>query len=248
MATPSRLARAPIHEAVVDLRIVRNPAIDAHMLEPVTRELRSRYPQVQARHSMHAQVTARGGRPEVQAEDRGFHGLFLENENRTRVLQLRVDGFTLSQLGEYTTADELFAEALPMWALYAHAVNVNTVARVALRYINKLALPYRPGEEFSRFLTAAPPMPPEAPQEVAEFLTRSVVPIETPSESVAIVTQRLELYAASPAPFTLDIDVFKSGEFSIAQEGLMLLLQELRRVKNQLFFAFLTDEALEPCR
>jgi uncharacterized protein (TIGR04255 family) len=89
-------------------------------------------------------------------------------------------------------------------------------------------------------------MPDEAPQQVAEFQTRVVVHVDTPIEATAIIAQRLEHVTEPSTPFTLDIDVFKNGEFGVGSDVLNPLLQHLREIKNHLFFAFLTDEALEP--
>lgn len=248
MATPGRLTNPPIKEALVDLRIAKTSAIDADLLKPLQQELRSRYPKAEPRHRMEARFETKAGKPDVQAREVGFHGLFLQNENNSRIVQFRIDGFTLSQLADYTTADDLFAEALNVWQLYADLVRPTATIRVALRYINMLLLPFRHGDDFRRFLTAAATMPTEAPQQVADFLTRVVAPVDTPTEATAIITQRLKHATDPSTPFTLDIDVFKEGDFGVGADTLQPLLQYLREIKNRLFFAFLTDEALEPYR
>ena len=147
----------------------------------------------------------------------------------------------------YTTADDLFREALGLWQGYASVVHATTTIRVALRYINRLLLPFRDGDSFERFLTAPATMPPGAPQLVAEFLTRQVAYVDSIA-STAIVTQRLEHSTEQATPFTLDIDVFKEQAFNVDAGTLEPFLQRLREVKNTLFFSFLKDEALEPYR
>jgi uncharacterized protein (TIGR04255 family) len=249
MATPGRLANPPIREALVDLRIAGATTIDATVLEPLREGFRSRYPKAEPWHQMPASFSAEPGKaPSIETGQPRFHGLFLKSEDDSRLVQFRTDGFTLNQVAGYTSADDLFSEALPLWQAYASAVRATATVRVALRYINRLLLPFRHGDDFARFLTAPATMPAEAPQQVAEFQTRAVAQVDTPIEAAAIITQRLEHATGESTPFTLDIDVFKNGDFSVEPRSLEPILQHLREIKNRLFFAFLMDEALEQYR
>ena len=249
MATPGRLSSPPIQEALVDIRIASATPIDAGILEPLKQNLASRFPKSQPRHRVEAtfEAKAAGQLPDIQARDVGFHGLFLKDEADSRLVQFRVDGFTLNQVKGYTSADDLFAEALDLWQAYVNVVHPTAATRVALRYINRLLLPFSDGDRFGRFLTAPATMPPEAPQQVADFLVRTVVYVPE-IEGTAIVTQRLENAVGSANPFLFDIDVFREAAFGTASGDLEPFLQRLREVKNTLFFSFLTDEALEPHR
>jgi uncharacterized protein (TIGR04255 family) len=111
-----------------------------------------------------------------------------------------------------------------------------------MRYINAFSLPYREGDDFARFLTAAPIMPPGAPQPISSFLSRTVA---HEGHDVVITTQRLEHGRGDkPAAVTLDIDVFARGNIEPDSHQLVETLQRLRVLKNRIFFALLTDEAL----
>lgn len=249
MATPGHLRNAPIQEVLVDLRIANTTAIDRRVLEPLHDRFRAQYPNSEPVNRFEARIQPQqGSAPAVESRDIGFHGLFLRNEPCTRVVQFRTDGFTLNQLGGYTTADDLFAEASPLWEAYADVVRPARVIRLAVRYINRLALPFRDGDPFERFLAAPVTMPPSAPQQVANFLTRAVVVVTEPVEVVGVVTQKLEHALEQATPFVLDIDVYKEEELSIHWADLEPVLRQFRIVKNSLFFAFLTDAALEPYR
>jgi uncharacterized protein (TIGR04255 family) len=249
MTTPGRLSNPPIQEALVDLRIASATSINAPVLEPLKMQFASRFPKSRPLHRLEARIEARaaGQPPNVQARDVGFHGLFLKDEAESRMVQFRIDGFTLNHLTGYTSADDLFAEALNLWQAYVNVVRPTAVIRVALRYINRLLLPFRDGDPFDRFLAAPANMPPNAPQQVADFLIRTVASVPE-IDGTAIVTQRLEHATQPTTPFLLDIDVFKEHAFGTASEELEPFLQRLRVVKNTLFFSFLTDEALEPYR
>jgi uncharacterized protein (TIGR04255 family) len=249
MARPGRLARPPIHEALVDLRIAGADGIDDALLKPLKHEFSTQYPKADIRRRFEARVQPRtDSQPDVQARDAGFHGLFLATADDSKIVQFRVDGFTLNQLRGYTSADDLFAEAIRLWRSYANVVHPVAIVRVALRYINRLLLGFSHGDSFERFLTAAPSMPDDAPQQVAEFLTRVTAYVDDPIEGTAIVTQRLEHATDQSTPYTLDTDVFREGEFGTDADTLARFLEELRQIKNRLFFSFMTDQALEPYR
>jgi uncharacterized protein (TIGR04255 family) len=198
---------------------------------------------MEARHEMRAELRVQDGGTVVPlAEDLGFYGLIFKTDDQRRIAQFRRDGFTLNQLAPYTNAEALIAEAMRLWALYRAAVEPSAIVRVAFRYINSLSLPYAQGDDFRRFLTAPPDMPDDAPQSVSSFLNRVVA---HDGEDTVILTQRLESAPARSDPVTLDIDVFRSGEFSPDGVELVAVLQRLRELKNRVFFASLTEEAVE---
>src|SRR5438105_13252729 len=125
MATPGHLSTPPIVEALVDIRIASPISIDSRVLEPLKQQFISRFSKSVPRHKLEASIKARGpGQPpEVEARDVGFHGLFLQDEAESRVVQFRIDGFTLNQLKGYSSADDLFAEALNFRDAYANVVH-----------------------------------------------------------------------------------------------------------------------------
>src|SRR5712691_11459143 len=243
MAVPRPLRRPPITEALIDLRIASDPAITRERLEAVGADIRSDYPRMEARHEMRAELRVQeGGTVVPSAEDLGFYGLIFKTDDQRRIAQFRRDGFTLNQLAPYTNAEILITEAMRLWALYRAAVEPSAIVRVAFRHINNLPLPYAQGDDFRRFLTAPPDVPDEAPQSVSSFLSRIVA---HDGEDTVILTQKLESTPGRSDPVTLDIDVFRIGEFSPDGEDLAAVLQRLRELKNRVFFASLTEEAVE---
>jgi uncharacterized protein (TIGR04255 family) len=250
MARPGRLTNPPITEALVDFRTERGRPLQSEELAPLSPEIRDRFPKIETRNKYQARLAPRLGQPpDAHTEDLGFYGLFLRSEDQTRVAQFRVDGFTFSNLGRYTTADDLFVEAFDLWERFMALAPADGVSRVALRYVNRLALAFRGGDDLSRFLRGVFDVPPEVPQGVKEFTSRIVLPVAADESIEAIVIQRLRpAVEEADSPYILDVDVFRRGEFSIAATDLAPLLHELREIKNEMFFAFITDEALERYR
>jgi uncharacterized protein (TIGR04255 family) len=223
--------------------------VEPERLNALASKLHSRYPVRETRRQFKTHVRA-GPKslPDATTEDLGFHAIVLKDakQNESRVIQLRIDGFTLSQLSGYTTADDLFKEAFDIWPQYAEAVKASSIARAALRYINDLALPLTAEDDLGRFLVAPIPVPSNSVEKPSSFLTRAVIPLG--ENYSAIVIQRFQRGEGTQSQFTLDIDVYRIGEFSTGVEAVEPLLQELRSTKNRLFFSFLTDAALEAYR
>ncbi|MGE3512184.1 MAG: TIGR04255 family protein [Vicinamibacterales bacterium] len=243
MAHLRRLSRAPIVEALVDFRVAANPKLTREQFEPIKAALKSRYPKAEEQRRFEGQFAFDSGRVDAKSRDLGFWGIFLRSEDNEWLSQFRTDGFTVNRLGRYEGADQLFSEARSLWALYVEHLRPEQVTRVALRYINRPGFPWRLGDEFSRFLTAAPIVPPEAPQSTSAFLTK-VVTHDEGSGATAVVTQRVDTEPKGPAT-VIDVDVFRESEFGTGMDLLEPELQRLRDLKNRIFFSLLTDAAIK---
>src|SRR5436190_21056320 len=85
-------------------------------------------------------------------------GLLFYSEDEKAVVQFRLDGFTFNKLQPYSSWEEIFPETWRLWALYQSAIGNVQITRLAVRYINRLALP---SGDFGRYLTALPQLPAE---------------------------------------------------------------------------------------
>ena len=168
----------------------------------------------------------------------------MRSDDGHAVVQFRPDGFTFNNLNSYMGGDRLIVEALGLWDVFVAHTKPVAVSRVGLRFTNQLKLPFQVGDEFSRFLTAAPPTPEGAPQQVSEFLSRVVA--SEPGEFLAtvIMTQQLTLPEPNAALIVLDVDVFREDDFPPDSRSLRAVVDDLRRAKNRAFFSLLTDEAV----
>lgn len=243
MATPRTLTSPPISEALLDLRAAVSTPAEA--FEALSLALRNEYPKSEIRRGLRTELRIEDGKliPPT-TEDLGFRGVWLHNEDGTAIVQFRPDGFTFNNLRSYMGGDRLITEALRLWSKFAEQMQPPGVTRIALRYVNELKLPFQLGDDFSRFLTAAPPTPEGAPQLVSEFLTR-VVAHDQDLGATVITTQRLTTPAPNNSPLVLiDVDTFRPGEFSTNAHDLRPILNELRILKNRAFSALLSDEAI----
>jgi uncharacterized protein (TIGR04255 family) len=173
-------------------------------------------------------------------------GFRLEGSEGSRVIQVRLEGFTFSAVRSYTSWAEFSAEAKEYFDVFREKVGATTVGRTAVRYINLIELPLAE-VSFDDYLTSAPKIPSELPQGLSRFLQRVVIPFPV-DRCVAIVTQALEPPSPSGIPVVLDIDVFSEENLQADSAQLWSVLGKLRDVKNRIFFASVTDLALKNCR
>lgn len=245
MPTARALAKPPIVEALVDVRVSGNRAeLDTHAKDAIKAALGEDYPLSEDQQRVEATFRVEARKVVAVSNQAGSLGLLVRSADRTRAGQYRTDGFTLNQLPPYRSADELIAEALKLWRVYIDVLEPRSVTRIALRYINKFSLPFQHKDDLERFLRAAPNIPDEAPQLISEYLGR-VACIAPECQAIALVTQQLFAQRTPDgAPFVLDIDVFREEELAVDSETLLPVLQTLRGLKNRIFFSFLTDETL----
>lgn len=162
------------------------------------------------------------------------------------VVMAQRNSFTYSRLQPYSDWDDLRGAAQPLWDLFVQTTKPVRVTRVAVKYINAMGLPLQPGEDFSKYLTASPQIPPALPQEVSGFLQRIVT--RDDHGDLAIVTQAFEGAEASGSQgitVIMDIDVFRNTQLRPEDTEIWGILDNLRDFKNRLFFEHLTEDAVE---
>jgi uncharacterized protein (TIGR04255 family) len=229
----------------VDFRVANMAQLSAEKLGPLREQLKDRYPHVQERREKQAAFQMKEGTFTAEAKDLGFRGLFVSSSDQKFVAQFRQNGFTLNRLAPYIGGDALIAEALDLWPRYAAIARPEALIRLAVRYINRLELPFRPGDDLGKFLAASPDIPDALPQQVSDFLTR--VALHDPSDQVTvIITQRMELPPSpgTSVPLILDVDVFKIEALSVKVEDLRPHFDVLRKFARTAFFAHVTEEAV----
>ncbi len=239
MSEYPHLENAPIREALIDIQVKLPEGTTIEDIEKFGELVKNDYPQICKRWEANIEIKADKA-SDMQQKQVGYN--FISN-NKKQIIQARINGFTFSRLKRYETWEKLQDEAFRLWRLYVQHLRPLSIERVACRYINeiRLKIPVR----LRDYLTAPPGRPESAPEVLASFLTRVVIPYEELG-ATAIVTQALEKVADDGAvPIILDIDVFKSDSFDIGSTDAWDTLDKLREVKNQLFFNSIEEKTVE---
>ena len=247
VALPRNLANPPITEALIDIRSPIRTDISAATFANVRSRLSARFPKVDEQHAFQAQFEVRDAQPRTQSKQLGFHGLHFKTSDGLTIAQFRRDGFTVNRLRPYFGWQTLFETAMELFPLYVEATRIERIGRIAVRYINHLNLPISSGSPLADNLTAVPPTPPGLPATLSAFLSRISL-FDAEHTLQANFTQSLESVAGTDYPkVLLDIDAFAdiTETASLADVQLAEELNNLRELKNRIFFAALTERAVE---
>ncbi|MGH7149661.1 MAG: TIGR04255 family protein [Planctomycetota bacterium] len=240
------LPRAPIVEALIDLRVEAPQGAEVRRLGDLGERIAARYPAREERKGRRVQVDLGPDRASLVREDEpALHGYAFRSGDGRQVVQVSSEGFTVNRLKPYLGWDPLREEARVLWEEYRRIVSPVRVVRLAVRTINRIELPLPVGE-MRQFFRTFPEIAPGLPQGMLEFLLRVVV--QDPAlRAHAIVTQGLEPLApeATRAPVILDVDVFRECGCPPESPEVWSLLEGLRELKNRVFFESLTERTVD---
>ena len=241
------LPKAPIVEALLDIRVRPTAEFDVEHLRGIAPILESEYDAPLEKHQGEFQIMINdlNAGPSANAQMKSANtGFVFHGSQKSKILQLTKDGFTQNFLPPYSNGDLLFEEARKNWAHYVVHAKPQVATRLAMRYINKVHIA---GDQidFDDSLAACPQIPDSLPQFLANFFSR--VTIANPKISAfAAVTQA---FSGEQGPtgidVVLDIDVFSEGEFDVSGSEMWDRLKELRVFKNEIFFGFVKEGKLE---
>jgi uncharacterized protein (TIGR04255 family) len=245
MSEHRHLKKPPITEALLDFRVRSVSADAADAIAKLRLVLAQKLPVVDEQQSVRAEFEI-GAQGPVAKESRnlGVQGAFFRSADEHTIAQFRKDGFTYNRLQPYSGWNTVFPEALSLWHEYIRAFQPSEITRLAVRYINRVAIPL-PVSRIDEYLCAAPAIPSAAPQHVSSFVSRVVVD-DIATSSQAAITQIMEpIVDSSHAYIILDIDVFAAIQLEPYDRRVSELLISFRSIKNKIFFTALTDKALE---
>lgn len=244
MAAPRYLSRAPINEALIDIRIKSAGNAKLDVLRSIHESIRTDYPKSKERKRFEGFIELSDEQVKQEGAFKGIDGYLYSSEDDKQTVQARLDGFTFNRVKPYGKWEDLRDEAKKLWEVYERAIRPELITRVALRYINQLEIPL-PISDFADYLVSPPVVPQGLPQGVSSFLTRIVLK-EPATDATVIIHQALESVLPSGiAPIILDIDVFRQITSGLEQNEAWTLLEQMRHVKNKVFFESVTEKTLE---
>jgi uncharacterized protein (TIGR04255 family) len=248
MTEPTHLPKAPITEALLDIRVKLPPHTDLVRLATLQELLKDRYPSRRERVLWQSDFHITPGTIEMAAPTGETTGYLFTSLDGKQIVQARLDGFTLNRLAPYKDWASLRDEARDLWRHYVRIASPSSITRAALRYINRLELPL-PLRDFKEYILTTPEVAPGLPQGLATFFMRLVIPVPT-RQAVAIVTQTCESLAdmGSVLPLIFDIDVFREAAFDVEADEVWDTFETLHELKNEIFFKSITDKTKELCQ
>jgi uncharacterized protein (TIGR04255 family) len=231
--------RPPIVEATIDIQ-AENPAeIDLDILNRVRAGEERKYPQRED--LFQGTFTLKIG-PEPPTSSQAHTGYRISTQDRTRIVQIRLNGMSCSKLQPYTSWEENRDEAKRFWDKYVEVVHPIAVTRIAVRYINRIRLPAG-GLDLTEYFGVRPEIPVSMPHTINNFALRLELPQPSLENGMLILNE-----GTVPDPetgglaFLLDLDVFQLVRLPTAGDLLWERLELLHERENTLFEQSVTNK------
>jgi uncharacterized protein (TIGR04255 family) len=243
MPTRRHYPKAPITEALIDIRVELPEGTTVASLAAVQVGLETAYPTKKNRNVTTVQGKF-GDQVVATAAATKHDGYLFMSCDQTQVFQARLDGFTMSRLYPYESWEPFRDEARRLWDVYRSVAKPTKVTRLAVRYINRLDLPF-PVADLKVYLRTVPEVSSELPQNLAGYFMQLQIPQEDIRSSLLINQAIIEPARPGVASVVLDNDIFRSEDLPTDEEGIWDFFEVLRIRKNDVFETSLTDRARE---
>lgn len=239
MAQRRHLVKAPIREAVLDIRIPQQDSVDSVSLRRALDSVGG-FPEIQDLKHVTIEFSPEGTpEPHVAGQVAGVRGI---TDDGLWIVQYRQDGMTFSRLAPYCNWKQLSDKARPLATAFLRATGAPSVERLALRYINHFRLPDR---DPTTYFVSLPTFPESLPLEVGSFVSRITARHYEEDLSVHVTHALLDDLAPGEAGFILDIDAFAATKASPDANQFWGTFERLRALKNSVFFHLITERTAE---
>lgn len=240
MAASRHYPKAPITEAIIDLKVELPSTATLDHLKAVNEGFKQAYPIVKPRELVHGQIEfGQGLKTSASTKKIGF--AFCSADGR-QIYQARLDGFTMSRLAPYESWELFRCEARRLWEAYRSSTRPVRIKRLAVRYVNRLDLPL-PFSDFNEYLRTIPELSPDLSQRLSGFFMH----LESPQEDLNSLALINETIVGAPGPdivsVVLDIDVFRDRDVPSSEDAIWSFFEQLRVRKNEIFEACITEKA-----
>lgn len=236
--------RAPITEALLDIRVELNQSFSLSSLELLHERISDRFPEKQQRMAFQTSIKLAPEGPTSATPTSQPDGYLFRSSATNKIAQARIDGFTFNKLRPYQDWQRFREEAQELWNLYYDCAHPLRITRLALRYINRIDLPL-PFNTFKDYILTLPEVAPELPQALAGFFMQLSIP-NPEKEATAIINETIEgVTSNQKLPLIFDIDVFREVRFADNKPEIWSIFDQLREFKNDIFFSSITEKTRE---
>jgi uncharacterized protein (TIGR04255 family) len=246
MPTHRHYNKAPITEALIDLRVDYGPGISLDKLRSFGDRIRNKYPNSSPRDILQGQFDLTNQAEPRARSSRITTGYIFHSADRQQAVQARLDGFTFSRFSPYQDWECLLGDAKEVWNTFVETLRPTAVLRVAVRYINQINLPHKGRSlRFEDYLRTFPATGLEGDVDLEQFLLRLVMP-QKDLNAKLILTEALLPPQGENLGVILDIDLFRENTtLDVRSADIWDILEQFRDRKNAYFEASITDAARE---
>ncbi|MCU0551858.1 MAG: TIGR04255 family protein [Leptolyngbya sp. Prado105] len=234
-------SKAPITEALIDLRVSLPSEATLAELNHLFSLINAEYPNQEAQLFVQSQVTA--GASVGATANQTQVGYVYSTSDRKQAFSACLDGFTFSRLAPYDRWEIFRDEAKRLWSIYQDAVQPTAINRLAVRYINRLDIPL-PISDLKDFLRTFPEVSADLPEGLSGYFMQLQIPQEDIGAMVVINQAMIPSSTPEVLSVLLDIDVFQDYS-SLRDNSFWDYLEKLHTKVDKVFEACITDETRE---
>ncbi len=231
--------KPPIEEALVELRFVPGSQWDW----TVPGMLRARLPSYSQPHSTQQQLTV-GVSGSAMVGGTGVTRVHLSSTDKACLLGVGPDLISVHRLRPYAGWDELSARLGEALGAYVDLQAPRSVARIGLRYVNKVTFE-GPPSDVGKYARISLPVPSENEASLQRVITNAQVALDSGALMAITVAATARNGDEIVTELTLDFDLTLdcSGDQSMALDDVMARIQELRAEERTAFENMVTDNA-----
>ncbi len=222
----------PVVECVIEIKFQDPIAFDA------IEKKRSRFERHYPRHDLNVDIQAHISL-EQNSITQSPSGIRFRSDDELQILMIQTSGFAAAQLAPYPGWEAFRKRFDRDYELHQEQFGRHSISRIGVRFINRIDIPASEVsiQDYLNIFPVAPPLGASLGLAFALETTRQL-------EDRRYLTTLRTSTVASPVPqmlsFLLDIDLFREVELPQRHDHLMVLLDEMRDIKNYIFESSIT--------
>lgn len=235
------LKRSPLVEAAIYWQARANKQLEPETLKTELNQRLPDYSLIQKKYNLQLQASAYSDEKSEVDHEIQWDGFTLQNDSKNFVAQFTLTGLVFSSIATYESWETFYQEALRLWAIFQELAEPTTINRLGVRYINKISL--EAVESALTYLKKVPERNFDLPLTRESFFFQDIYKVPNYPYSINwVCTEQSQI---DQRFLIVDIDIFISEIIDLDALILINHLNEIRWLKNKIFFNSITDVALK---
>lgn len=228
--------RAPITEAVIEIRT--KTLLQGSELERLVARFVKKYPAT-AQKVFDIAVEVGEAASKVNQKLNSYR---LSSLDGTRVLNLGLQAIGTARLAPYEGWERFVEEARGNWDIWLKVVDWQPIARIGVRYINRIDIPTVAKIDLNDYFTFQPQMPKSLDNGIEHFAMNVLVPLGKDDLKLVLNAGSTQSPLIGHQSLILDLDVALDTNLPKEDAGLWAFIDRMRDRKNEVFETCITDK------
>ncbi len=234
------LSNAPIVEAVIQFNAPPSQPFEQTKLKVL---LETRF----AGYKTHGQMQIEAGFESSADGNVAMHhtsdwdGYRLHSEDGKYICQWKRSALVFSRLQPYETWPKLLEGAMPFWTAYQEVGRPDIMERIGVRFISQI--PLKENEKLSKYVQKTHPPLIGLGLQADSFFHQDTIPVKGYPYEVRLIRAVQPAAEKSGSKKVLIVDIDVSTTRAITFDQLNKALDEMRYIKNKVFFTYMKDAA-----